>query len=203
MRTQAPRCIQPGLHGCGSRTIAASTARTTMASHGNGLVGTGLPSGFGYPSNARTRGPRHRVRDPGEEHGVSLPARWAADAGYRTRDGGRTWESLCFRRSAARETWTAVLREGAAYEAKSRSIFGTQSGSVFALTERDTHGSRPSDTCRPSSQWRSAHGRDSYPQCPCQLRLTAVRRFEGRSENSSWRRFCALPVADLLFDSQR
>jgi photosystem II stability/assembly factor-like uncharacterized protein len=51
---------------------------------------------------------------------------------YRTRDSGETWELMAD--GLPKQAWAAVLREASAYDAESL-YFGTQSGSLFALTD--------------------------------------------------------------------
>jgi hypothetical protein len=51
---------------------------------------------------------------------------------YRTRDAGASWEPMSD--GLPERAWAGVLREAAAYDEESL-YFGTQSGSLFALTE--------------------------------------------------------------------
>lgn len=95
------------------------------------LDGNGLPSGFGYPIMLDPNDPdtAYVIPERSMEYHYPPDARLCV---YRTRDGGRTWEPMPD--GLPERSWVAVLREASAYDAESL-YFGTQSGSVFALTE--------------------------------------------------------------------
>jgi photosystem II stability/assembly factor-like uncharacterized protein len=102
--------------------------------HGDSWVrldGNGLPSGFGFPIMLDPQDPAKAFVIPEEspEYHYSTGGQLAV---YATRDSGRTWEPMAV--GLPERAWAAVLREASAYDAESL-YFGTQSGSVFALTD--------------------------------------------------------------------
>ncbi|WP_432936641.1 WD40/YVTN/BNR-like repeat-containing protein [Kribbella sp. CA-253562] len=92
--------------------------------------GNGLPSVFGFPIMLDPADPDVALVIPekGYEYHSTSDARLGV---YRTDDAGRSWSLFSDGLPAA--AWTAVLREASASDAESY-YFGTQSGSVFALT---------------------------------------------------------------------
>jgi photosystem II stability/assembly factor-like uncharacterized protein len=96
--------------------------------------GNGLPSGFGFPLMLDPSDPDKAfvIPEKGPEYHYSPGGRLGV---YRTRDSGETWELMAD--GLPEQAWAAVLREGSASDAESL-YFGTQSGSLFALT----HGER-------------------------------------------------------------
>jgi photosystem II stability/assembly factor-like uncharacterized protein len=98
------------------------------------LDGNGLPSSFGFPILLDPGDPdvAYVIPETGFEYHYSPGGRLAV---YRTRDRGRTWESMGD--GLPDRAWAAVLREASTSDAESL-YFGTQSGSFFALTEGDT-----------------------------------------------------------------
>jgi photosystem II stability/assembly factor-like uncharacterized protein len=104
--------------------------------HGNSWVqldGNGLPTGFGFPIMLDPNDPDKAFVIPEEspEYHYSPGGRLAV---YGTRDSGETWEAMAD--GLPEQAWAAVLREASASDAESL-YFGTQSGSFFALTERN------------------------------------------------------------------
>jgi photosystem II stability/assembly factor-like uncharacterized protein len=97
------------------------------------LDGNGLPSAFGYPIVIDADDPdtAYVIPETSMEYHYPPAARLCV---YRTRDAGRTWEPMSD--GLPERSWTAVLREAAASDAESV-YFGTQSGSLFALTDGD------------------------------------------------------------------
>ena len=98
------------------------------------LDGNGLPSGFGYPIMLDPKNPDAAFVIPERSMEYHYPPDGRLCV-YGTQDRGQTWESLS--EGLPKQAWTTVLREGAAYDAESL-YFGTQSGSLFALTHGDT-----------------------------------------------------------------
>ena len=97
------------------------------------LDGNGLPSSFGYPIMLDASDPdtAYVIPERSMEYHYPPDGRLCV---YRTRDRGETWEPLSD--GLPEQAWTTVLREASAYDAESL-YFGTQSGSVFALTQGD------------------------------------------------------------------
>jgi photosystem II stability/assembly factor-like uncharacterized protein len=97
------------------------------------LDGNGLPSSFGFPLMLDPNDPDTAfvIPEAAFEYHYSPGGRLAV---YRTRDRGETWEPMT--RGLPEQAWAAVLREGSASDEESL-YFGTQSGSVFALTDGD------------------------------------------------------------------
>jgi photosystem II stability/assembly factor-like uncharacterized protein len=93
----------------------------------------GLPSGFGFALMLDPSDPDAAFVFPenSPEYHYSPGGRMAV---YGTRDGGGTWELMAD--GLPEQAWAAVLREASAYDEQSL-YFGTQSGSLFALTEGD------------------------------------------------------------------
>ena len=94
------------------------------------LDGNGLPSGFGYPLMLDLDHPDTAYVIPERSMEYHYPPDHRLCV-YRTRDRGQTWEPMS---DGLPRAWTSVLREASASDAESL-YFGTQSGSVFALTE--------------------------------------------------------------------
>jgi hypothetical protein len=94
----------------------------------------GLPGGFGFPLMLDPGDPSRVfvIPETSPEYHYSPSGRLAV---YRTEDSGETWAPMVDGLPA--QAWAAVLREASAYDADSL-YFGTQSGSFFALTDRDT-----------------------------------------------------------------
>lgn len=92
--------------------------------------GNGLPSGFGYPImlDPHDADTAYVIPERSMEYHYPPDARLCV---YRTRDKGLTWQPMS--NGLPDRSWTAVLREASAYDAESL-YFGTQSGSLFALT---------------------------------------------------------------------
>lgn len=97
------------------------------------LDGNGLPSGFGFPIMLDPNDPDAAfvIPEKSSEYHYGTGGRLSV---YRTRDEGRTWELMSD--GLPEQAWAAVLREATAYDVESL-YFGTQSGSLFALTEGD------------------------------------------------------------------
>ena len=95
------------------------------------LDGNGLPSGFGFPLMLDPKDPDRAfvIPEKSPEYHYSSGGQLAV---YRTRDSGETWELMAD--GLPKQAWAAVLREASAYDAESL-YFGTQSGSLFALTD--------------------------------------------------------------------
>jgi photosystem II stability/assembly factor-like uncharacterized protein len=96
--------------------------------------GNGLPSGFGFPLMIDREDPdvAYVIPETSFEYHYAPHGRLAV---YRTADGGETWEPMTD--GLPENAWAAVLREASASDADSL-YFGTQSGSLFALTEDDS-----------------------------------------------------------------
>jgi hypothetical protein len=96
------------------------------------LEGNGLPSGFGFPLALDPRDPdvAYVIPEEGAENRVTPDGRLGV---YRTEDGGASWELVSG--GLPEPAWGAVMREGFSYD-DSGVYFGTQSGSVFASTDR-------------------------------------------------------------------
>jgi photosystem II stability/assembly factor-like uncharacterized protein len=97
------------------------------------LDGNGLPSSFGFPLMLDPLEPDTALVIPEKslEYHYSANGRLGV---YRTRDGGSSWELAAD--GLPEQAWAAVLREASAFDAHS-AYFGTQSGSLFALTAGD------------------------------------------------------------------
>jgi photosystem II stability/assembly factor-like uncharacterized protein len=97
------------------------------------LDGNGLPSGFGFTLMLDPRDPDVALVIPetSPEYHHSAGGRLGV---YRTRDAGETWELAAD--GLPEQAWAAVLREASAFDERS-AYFGTQSGSVFALSDGD------------------------------------------------------------------
>ena len=95
------------------------------------LDGNGLPSGFGFPLMLDPKDPdrAYVIPEKSPEYHYSSGGQLAV---YRTRDSGETWELMAD--GLPKQAWAAVLREASAYDAESL-YFGTQSGSLFTLTD--------------------------------------------------------------------
>jgi photosystem II stability/assembly factor-like uncharacterized protein len=95
------------------------------------LEGNGLPSGFGFPIGLDPSNPdvAYVVPEEGAENRVTCDGRLGV---YRTADAGQTWE--LYADGLPEPAWVAVLREAMAFD-EDGVYFGTQSGSVFALTD--------------------------------------------------------------------
>jgi photosystem II stability/assembly factor-like uncharacterized protein len=93
----------------------------------------GLPSGFGFPIMLDPEDPDRAfvIPEKSPEYHHSSGGQLAV---YRTRDGGETWELMDA--GLPKQAWAAVLREASASDAESL-YFGTQSGSLFVLTDGD------------------------------------------------------------------
>jgi BNR/Asp-box repeat len=98
------------------------------------LDGNGLPSAFGFPIMLDPEDPDTALVIPEKdyEHHYTPDGRLGV---YRTRDKGQTWQLVP--EGLPEQAWAAVLREASAFDAESV-YFGTQSGSIFALTDGDT-----------------------------------------------------------------
>jgi len=94
------------------------------------LEGNGLPSGFGFPIALDADNPdiAYVIPETGAESRVTAGGRLGV---YRTDDGGKSWR--LYSDGLPDPAWTGVLREGMAYDADGV-YFGTQSGSLFALS---------------------------------------------------------------------
>ena len=95
------------------------------------LDGNGLPSSFGFTIMLDQSDPDAAFVIPqqGHEYHYSTDGRLRV---YRTRDRGETWDLMS--NGLPERAWAVVLREASASDDESL-YFGTQSGSVFALTE--------------------------------------------------------------------
>lgn len=93
--------------------------------------GNGLPSGFGFALMLDPGDPDTALVIPerSPEYHYTVGGRLGV---YRTRNGGQTWKLVS--NGLPDRAWAAVLREASAYDAESV-YFGTQSGSLFALSE--------------------------------------------------------------------
>jgi BNR/Asp-box repeat len=98
------------------------------------LDANGLPSGFGFPIMIDPKDPdvAFVIPEKSPEYHYPPDARLRV---YTTRDRGQNWEAMSD--GLPEEAWTAVLREASASDEDSV-YFGTQSGSVFALTDDET-----------------------------------------------------------------
>jgi photosystem II stability/assembly factor-like uncharacterized protein len=94
------------------------------------LDGNGLPSSFGYPIMLDPNDPDTAYVIPEKSMEYHYPPDHQLCV-YRTRNSGRTWEPMS---DGLPRAWTAVLREASSFDEESL-YFGTQSGSVFALSE--------------------------------------------------------------------
>lgn len=97
------------------------------------LDGNGLPSGFGYPVMLDPSDPDTAYVIPEKSMEYHYPPDHQLCV-YRTRDRGETWEPMS---EGLPPAWTAVLREASSFDEESL-YFGTQSGSVFALSDGET-----------------------------------------------------------------
>jgi hypothetical protein len=93
----------------------------------------GLPSEFGFALMLDPADPdvAYVIPEVSYEYHYSTGSQLGV---YRTSDSGKSWDLLVDGLPAP--AWVAVLREASAFDADSV-YFGTQSGSVFALTEGD------------------------------------------------------------------
>jgi photosystem II stability/assembly factor-like uncharacterized protein len=97
------------------------------------LDGNGLPSSFGFPIMLDPNDPDKAfvIPDEGYEYHYSPGGRLGV---YRTQDRGQSWDLMAD--GLPEPAWATVLREASASDEDSL-YFGTQSGSVFALTDCD------------------------------------------------------------------
>jgi photosystem II stability/assembly factor-like uncharacterized protein len=97
------------------------------------LDANGLPSGFGFPLMLDPNDPDTAfvIPETSPEYHYTPDGRLAV---YRTRDSGESWQLIAD--GLPEQAWAAVLREASASDAESV-YFGTQSGSLFALTDGD------------------------------------------------------------------
>jgi photosystem II stability/assembly factor-like uncharacterized protein len=94
------------------------------------LEANGLPSGFGFPIMLDASDPdvAYVIPEEGAEFRATAGGRLGV---WKTSDGGASW--ALHADGLPDPTWTGVLREASAYDADGV-YFGTQSGSVFSLT---------------------------------------------------------------------
>jgi photosystem II stability/assembly factor-like uncharacterized protein len=97
------------------------------------LDGNGLPSGFGFPIMIDPSDPDTAYVIPERSMEYHYPPHERLCV-YRTRNRGHTWEPISD--GLPERSWAAVLREASACDTESL-YFGTQSGSLFALTDGD------------------------------------------------------------------
>ena len=95
------------------------------------LDGNGLPSDFGFPIALDPADPdvAYVVPEEGAENRVTCNGRLGV---YRTTDAGASWH--LHGEGLPEPAWAAVLREAMAFDERSVYV-GTQSGSLFALTD--------------------------------------------------------------------
>ena len=210
IRRSASACnkllVHPARPGpsCGSRTTAASIARTTEATTGSGSTETGCPSDFGFRARARRGGPGRRLRDPGGVGRATLharrPARRLPDRRRRRFVAAHSPNGLPrtrLGRGAARGL--RAYDDGGLY-------FGTQSGSVLDCSAGGGEWIEAVRDPAADPLRRSARTSDVAVDPPA----GNARRGGGRAEggSSSMRATVGealheLPVTNLLFDESR
>ena len=144
MRPQGARSIPSRRTASGSRTTAASIARTTRARTGSVSRTTAFRASFGFPIAINHRKPDMAFVIPedsvrgseGEVGGGDRVTTGGRLGVYRTEDGGRSWELAS--NGLPDHAWVEVLREGMASDRRDPVgiYFGTKSGSVFVSPER-------------------------------------------------------------------
>jgi len=99
------------------------------------LDGNGLPSSFGFPIMLDPIDPdvAYVIPEEGAENRVTSNGRLGV---YRTTDAGASWQ--LFSNGLPEPAWTVVLREASSFDDVGP-VFGTQSGSVWALDGTSWH----------------------------------------------------------------